>query len=181
MASSHVSGLGQRRSDRWGSSAPQGATSGGDQSLCSAVLVSRQSCEPLLEVYLAGNVNAWFIFPSKRPVHAKPLLAGNVNAWFALPLTLHTAAALPSPRAASPRVSEAFCEVFCDLLNLTWWQTDGPRAGGGARPAAYTDSVRVAGVDKQQMDPSRASWGNQASPQSTRSGSELQRRPSPLS
>ena len=39
------------------------------------------------------------------------------------PLTLqtlrHTAAALPSPRVASPRVSEAFCEVFCDLLNFT--------------------------------------------------------------
>lgn len=143
VASSHVSGLGQRRSDRWGSSAPQGATSGGDQSLCSAVLVSRQSCEPLLEVYLADNVNAWFTFPSKHPVHAKPLLAGNVNAWFTLPLTLHTAAALPSPRAASPRVSEAFCEVFCDLLNLTWWQTDGPCAGGGSRPVAYTDKVCV--------------------------------------
>ena len=45
----------------------------------------------------------------------------------------HTAAGSPAPRIATPHVSEAFCEVSCDLLNFTWWQTDGPYAGGGSQ------------------------------------------------
>ena len=49
-------------------------------------------------------------------------------------LTLgHTAAGSPAPRIATLRVSEAFCEVSCNLLNCTWWQTDGPHAGGGSQ------------------------------------------------
>ena len=92
----------------------------------------------------------------------------------------HTAAGSPPPRIATPRVSEAFCEVSCNLLNCTWWQTDGPHAGGGSQAVhlLLTKCVCVAAVTEEQMDLSLALWRSQAAPPRARPCSELQRRPS---